>query len=62
MYATLHNALHRVHGNATPVQQFKQLMEINRTALSPKFIDDLTNILSQEDDEYYYKDGIILRK
>lgn len=62
LYESLHNARHRVYGNATPIEQLDQRLHINYTALSKEFIKDFLALIQTSEDEYYYKNGIYLKK
>ena len=62
LYRTLHEALHRMYGTGTPVEQIKQLLSINAPALTEGFLDDIANILKETDNKYYYKNGVLLPK
>jgi len=58
----MHNHLHRLFGNGTPQEQIKQLLFINSKALTNEFTQDILNILQEEDPDYYYKNGVYLKK
>lgn len=60
----VHNALHMIFSNMTPVEQMERLLRINATALTNEFKDDVSKILnlSNKDSEYVYKQGILVPK
>lgn len=60
LYRSFHEAFHRVHWNATPQEQLLQILSINYWCLTHEFTQDVLNILSETDNKYYYKDGILL--
>lgn len=62
LYLSLHDAFHRVFGNWTPTEQIKRLLYINSSCLSNEFKNDIYKVLSEEDDQYYYKNGILLKR
>ena len=59
----IHRALHILFSNQTPVEQMETLMySINTTALTYEFKNDIWKILSIKDDEYFYKNWILIPK
>ena len=58
-----HNAFHRVFANDDPREQIIRLVcSINISALTDEFRNDILNVLSESDKNYYYKDWILLPK
>jgi len=59
-----HRALHTLFSNQTPVEQLKTLvLNINTTALTNEFKNDIMYILEYEDDkDYYYKEWIFRKR
>lgn len=56
-----HNALHTIFDNDTPREQLIRLLcNINATALTAEFQNDILKILQETDHNYYYKNGILL--
>lgn len=59
----VHQSIHNIFENATPTEQIQILMNINTTALTEDFKEDVRNILSETDPLYYYDKWIYkLRK
>jgi len=59
LYQSVHDALHRMYGNATPREQLLQLLFINSKALSAEFKSDILKVLEETDDEYYYENWVL---
>ncbi len=62
LYASLHEARHRVFGNGTVDEQLMQLLDIRWPWLSREFRQDILNILKETDAEYYYERGVMKPK
>lgn len=59
----VHKALHILFTNNSPVEQLWNLtFKINHTALTDEFKEDIRQILSIEDNEYFYKKWILVPK
>jgi len=58
LYKVLHEALHRVFGNLDPREQLIRLLELNHTALTDELSRDIMKVLSEDDDEYWYKKDV----
>lgn len=57
----IHRAFHLVFDNLTPPEQIAKLMlSINWTALTDEFKNDIMKILKETDNQYYYKNGILV--
>lgn len=59
LYENIHNSLHSLYWNATPKEQIIQRLKINERALW-EFRKDIYDLLKEEDDRYYYKNGILV--
>lgn len=57
-----HEALHILFSNDTPQEQIQRLIQLNYTALTREFVSDITRILEINDDEYFYKNGVLVPK
>ena len=58
-----HNAIHTLFANDTPIEQIAELMlNINVTALTEQFKNDVKNLLSETDELYYYKEWIFIER
>lgn len=57
-----HEALHILFSNDTPQEQIQRLIQLNYTALTREFVSDINRILQINDDEYYYKNGVLVPK
>jgi len=56
-----HKALHNLFANEWPREQILTLVcNINMSALTEEFRNDILNLLSETDLNYYYKDWILL--
>ncbi len=54
-----HQAIHTLFNNLSPTEQIQELMlNINTTALTEWFKEDLRKILDEPDELYYYKEWI----
>lgn len=62
LFDPLHNAYHRLVGNATMPEQLYQLLKINNKTLTDEFKKDIYKILKETDMDYYYKKGIYIGK
>lgn len=59
IWRIVHQSIHNIFANKTPVEQLKHLMlDINTTALTEWFKNDIELILSETDSLYYYKEWI----
>jgi len=53
LYQTIHDALHRLFGNGTPVENLRRLWEIQSKVFSEAFKKELFHMLSSDDQWYY---------
>jgi len=60
---SVHDWLHRVFNNLLPHEQLIHLiLNINTSALTTEFKNDIMKILKEQDNEYYYKNWILIPK
>lgn len=57
-----HAALHMLFANQSPIGQIERLMNINCTALTDQFKNDVNLILSCKDEGYFYERGVLKPK
>ena len=57
-----HTALHQLFANKLPADQLKKVIWINRTCLTEEFKNDILKILSESDNDYYYKQWVLVKK
>jgi hypothetical protein len=59
LFQKKHNALHTLFDVLTPVQQqLFLLLKINNKVHTRRFLRDAEDLLTQDDESYYYKDGV----
>ena len=59
----IHKAFHVVFANDDPREQIVRLVaNINISALTEEFRNDILKVLEENDKDYYYKKGIIVPK
>ena len=58
---SVHDWLHRIFNNLLPHEQIIHLLlNINTSALTTEFKNDIMEILKEQDSEYYYKNWILV--
>jgi len=58
LYTPVHRSFHRLFGNCDIRGQIKQLIKINQHALRPEFVEQLDSLISSNDLDHYYRDGV----
>jgi len=53
LFVSIHEALHRLYGNATPAEQIMKTLRINKPIRTDKFTKELYQMLNEDD--YIYK-------
>jgi len=62
IYRQVHNSLHWLFGNGTPVENFERLLEMQDKCLGEWFKDELRKVLDWADETRYYKDWVHRKK
>ncbi len=60
LFESLHCWLHRVFGNATPIEQIYKILSINSPVITKRFTDEIIDML--KDENYVYRKWLRQRK